>query len=627
MSRTFPLGVLVAGALAIAGCSDSDSPSNEKPSAAAAIAASEDVILLLSPKLKDFGTSLRNLVLPDEIGRSLFADQVRVRDIGPSLGDEVSSFPDLKIRSSSWPVADEAQAIANADLSIWSPLVSDFQIVEHGKVYIIRGEFEPGSSDRFVTDLGAQVLGQRSDGSWRAARAKLKATWRASGDLGGGAEPTWRIVDFQTKEMIVTDAERRLFADVLTQVVPDRATRRKVRRSVHQERLVQFFRDGNTGLPKRSYFESFAPDALGQHPACSVVDIDNDGWDDIYVMARWGKNVLLRNQGDGTFEDVAPALGLAISGLCTGAVFADYDNDGDKDVFVTRSLERTQYYRNEGGTFVDASASHVLAKLPFLASSASTADYDGDGLLDVYISTYALPYRELKSPTFSSRFLGKEDVLELFARAKDAYADNALAAMVGPPNLLLHNVGDGRFEVSAEDAKLDHWYATFQATWSDFDGDHDPDLYLANDYSPDRLYRNDAGSFTEVSEQVAGGALRGFGMGATFGDYDQDGRQDLYVSNMFSKAGMRITDQVEGVDQRLRASAEGNLLLRNEIAADGSGRLVVRSGLESSSLQVAKAGWSWGGQFTDFDCDGWLDIYVSSGFYTAPPEIATDVDL
>jgi hypothetical protein len=116
--------------------------------------------------------------------------------------------------------------------------------------------------------------------------------------------------------------------------------------------------------------------------------------------------------------------------------------------------------------------------------------------------------------------------------------------------------------------------------------------------------------------------MMGLGMGASWGDFDNDSRLDLYVSNMFSKAGQRITGQIPGVDSRITKSTEGNLLFRN---LGDSFRLV--SGLGDSDMHVAKAGWSWGGQFADLNNDGYLDIYVSSGYYSAPEEIAEGIDL
>jgi hypothetical protein len=136
------------------------------------------------------------------------------------------------------------------------------------------------------------------------------------------------------------------------------------------------------------------------------------------------------------------------------------------------------------------------------------------------------------------------------------------------------------------------------------------------------MLRNDGErGFKDVTTET-GTADIGFGMGVTWGDYDNDGRQDLYVTNMYSKAGRRITAQIEGLDPRFAQMARGNSLFRNT-----SGRFEKVSGLEPPALLVESAGWSWGSQFLDLNNDGFLDIYALSGFYTAPEEAALPVDL
>jgi hypothetical protein len=149
---------------------------------------------------------------------------------------------------------------------------------------------------------------------------------------------------------------------------------------------------------------------------------------------------------------------------------------------------------------------------------------------------------------------------------------------------------------------------------------------VSNDWGPDYLFRNDRGQggvgrFTDVTKQVGADYL-GFGMGASWGDYDNDGDQDLYVSNMYSKAGRRIAAQIDGLSPRIAGLAEGNFLLEN-----AGSKLNQVAGLEPPALCVAKAGWSWGGQFADFNNDGFLDIYVSSGYFSVPTDYAIPVDL
>ena len=193
--------------------------------------------------------------------------------------------------------------------------------------------------------------------------------------------------------------------------------------------------------------------------------------------------------------------------------------------------------------------------------------------------------------------------------------------------MLLRNLGNGKFAPVELPPEFEVWKNSLQATWSDYDEDGDPDLYVANDWAPDHLFRNDGVQggtpvFTDVTKQ-AGTTKFGFAMGASWGDYDNDGDRDLYVTNMFSKAGMRITAQVNGLDPDYQESATGNYLYQQQ--ADGTFDLV--SGLKPPRLLVAKAGWAWGGQFADFNNDGWLDIYSINGYFSAPKEVATQMDL
>ena len=128
--------------------------------------------------------------------------------------------------------------------------------------------------------------------------------------------------------------------------------------------------------------------------------------------------------------------------------------------------------------------------------------------------------------------------------------------------------------------------------------------------------------FTDITEQLAGKGSMGFGMGASWGDFNNDGDLDLYVSNMYSKAGNRIVKQVDGVDERIRVSALGNFLYEN---VDGKFKQI--AGTQKSDQHVSIVGWSFGGQFADFNNDGELDIYVPCGFYSPPDELRGEVDL
>ncbi len=268
----------------------------------------------------------------------------------------------------------------------------------------------------------------------------------------------------------------------------------------------------------------------------------------------------------------------------------------------------------------------------------SAADYDKDGLLDVYACTYRPAVLGGSSPAggvasdsenWPDEFLPPDvakDYYQRHAESRKSDPKNAfpnLLNQLGPPNVLLRNLGNGQFAPVEMPPEFEVWKNSLQATWSDYDEDGDPDLYVANDWASDQLFRNDGvDGFTDVTKQ-AGTTEFGFAMGASWGDYDNDGDHDLYVTNMFSKAGMRITAQVNGLDSDYQKSAAGNYLYQQQ--PDGSFDLV--SGLEPPRLLVAKAGWAWGGQFADFNNDGWLDIYSINGYFSAPKEVATQMDL
>ena len=136
------------------------------------------------------------------------------------------------------------------------------------------------------------------------------------------------------------------------------------------------------------------------------------------------------------------------------------------------------------------------------------------------------------------------------------------------------------------------------------------------------MFRNEShGRFTDITE-ATGTSDIGFGMGASWGDFDGDGRQDLYVTNMYSKAGLRITEQLGELDPRLASMARGNTLFRNT-----PGRFERVSSLERPGLLVEAAGWGWGSQFVDLDNDTDLDLYALSGYYTAPSAVELPIDI
>jgi hypothetical protein len=261
----------------------------------------------------------------------------------------------------------------------------------------------------------------------------------------------------------------------------------------------------------------------------------------------------------------------------------------------------------------------------------SVADYNNDGLLDIFLARYAAPYingvlarneaanKEGRETESKFLFMGDDESEELFAQL-DRPDSNPIWKFPGPPNLLLKNIGGGKFTRVPNSESLENYWNTLGAAWSDFDRDGDMDLYVANELGPNELMRNEGdGTFVNVSNEVTGET--GWGMGVSWGDYDNDGRTDIYVTNMFSKAGLRIAEQMQSSADLVK-SARGNSLMRN-----GVDDFTLASGLEPPTALVEAADFSWGGGFGDLTNDGVLDIYVPGSMMTIPKEVATVGDI
>ncbi len=579
----------------------------------------EELILRLTPQLKRLAQDVRNLCLPAEAARPLLHPEAEFWDLqSPVAARDEASQTGLSLR-----VAEQPTALPRVTNS-WQALFAKLDFFEHASFSFVRGEFTSSAWDEFRTDVAFSGLAHRTQGSWIDVHIQLELLWHRD---GASDAATWHIVSFRPRTVRLVEAHQLLFADQLDQRIPNSHLREKLRESDHYRYAVRhYYRKLSARLPVEMSDARFFPISTAYHPGIAVVDIDGDGWDDLYLTVRWGNNLLLRNRGDGTFEEVAHAYGLDLPGRSNAAIFADFDNDGDPDLMLARSLERSRYLVNEDGHFVDRS-DWVDFPLPFEATSASVADYNRDGLLDVYFCTYHqddISRRldaDLANPDHRiHRTLTAEHSAELKRRFRND--TRSFVSQVGPPNILLANVGAGRFQLADHNPQVAGWRNAFQASWADYDQDGDADLYVANDFAADQLFRNDGSQgFHEVTGQIGIDRL-GFAMGASWADADNDGLLDLYVSNMFSKAGQRITSQIDGLDARIPQLADGNYLYRY----DGQ-RFHLTSGFDPPQWTVAQAGWSWGGQFVDVNNDGFEDLYVPNGYYTVPAEFETNVDL
>ena len=622
----------------------------ERPSVKRFVVESEALILAMSPRLKSvLGASVLNLSFDNLAADEIFTDRVDCNLLETDGLRDATPFRQLDIAKSSWQVSDSVNSVSAE--KIWRSMFDQVDYFERAKFSIVRAEFADAKKNALLMEVAFGGLAVAENQSPIAVQANLELSWQFKTTLNNAAalernDPNnWQIAGWKTKSMELSTGVRRLFVESLDSVVPDETLRHRLRHSIHEDHIVAKYSALQRLEQQRAEYRKASPTPLAvakldwkaphakfsvvaqdRHPAVSIVDIDQDGFDDIYVMSRWDRNVLLRNKQDGTFEDVAPQMGLDIDSHCSSAIFCDVDNDGDADLVLGRTLKRSQLLINENGKFVDHSQTLVDVELPFLVSSVSVADYNNDGLLDIYFSTYAanmLHDERDETPNrtrFLNDFLSEQDVDQLLVRLNRS-SHHRYLDYSGPPNLLLTNVGDGHFEQSSLNNDVQGWRHSYQGSWSDYDGDGDQDLYVANDFAVNDLYRNDGDRFVNVAVETKSTDI-GFGMGASWGDYDNDSCPDLYVSNMHSKAGRRITGQLEKIDDRFARMAGGNSLFGNS-----KGFFTKASGTQLPKMLVEKAGWSWGSQFVDVNNDGFLDVYALSGYYSAPASVAVQTDL
>ena len=578
----------------------------------------EESYLHLTKTLKStLNISVENLRLPDHTSLALFADWVEVRDLSPPtqpipVGDE-------GILERQWGVGGTQQAVGAEELNLWQPLLAEVDYFERAKFYVHFGGFADEDELRYEAEAGFSALAWLREKRWAQLSGRLDLTF----ERPSRETQDWRITRWQSRGIDSVENPSLLFTEVLDTTIPLAVEREEARRSRHEELVLDYFLDPEFEAPN----EFFTLQAFDRHPGLAVADVDRDGDDDLLVVSRWGQAQLYRQAADGGFYESAAALGIELLGHASSAIFADFDNDGDVDLFVGRTLEASRYYENEDSKFTSRSDDLPEGTLPYLVSSVNAVDYDNDGLLDVYFSTYAATMMHRRYWTHFHHGEQAEVLPEFISSEENAQLNGRLIAewhdyqnRVGPPNILLRNVGEGRFE-RVRIPELEIWRNTYQSTWADFDNDGDQDCYVANDFAKNHLLRNEGeGVFVDVTAPTETADI-GFGMGAAWGDYDNDGDQDLYVTNMFSKAGQRIIANLPGLDPSFANMARGNTLFRND-----PGHFKPVSGLRPPALTVERAGWSWGGQFFDANNDGCLDLYALSGFYTAPDQVAIPVD-
>jgi hypothetical protein len=324
-------------------------------------------------------------------------------------------------------------------------------------------------------------------------------------------------------------------------------------------------------------------------PGCAILDFDNDGWQDMYLVQSGplpgaanrasAANRLLRNQGNGTFIDVTLQSGAGDTGYGMGCCFGDYNNDGRVDIYVT-NFGPNQLYRNNGdGTFTNVTKQAGVGDDRWGTSSAF-GDYDLDGDLDLYVANF------VNNVMDSDIRCGRENFPDYCS--PDNYP--------GCPDIFYRNNGDGTFTDVTKEAGLfnDHPDESkgLGVMWCDYDNDGDLDIYIANDSTPNFLYRNNGdGTFTDVALETGSAYNQDgqteAGMGVDAGDYNWDGYLDIFVTHW----------------QR-----ETNTLYHNDDGMFFQDN-TLRTNLGVPSMNLV----GWGTKFIDYDNDGWLDIFIANG--------------
>jgi hypothetical protein len=325
----------------------------------------------------------------------------------------------------------------------------------------------------------------------------------------------------------------------------------------------------------------------------AIFDYDNDGWPDIFVVNGTtldplpGKkpptNHLYHNNHNGTFTDVTLKAGLAHTGWGQGVCVGDYDNDGNEDLFVTYYGKNVLYRNNGNGTFSDVSDRAGVAGNGAWSTGCAFVDYDRDGKLDLFVSTYVdFDVKTAPGPGERASCMWK-----------------GVPVMCGPrglpwsSNMLYHSKADGRFEDVTVKAHIDrtNGHYGFSVSTMDFDDDGWPDIYVACDSTPSILYHNNHdGTFTDVAV-VAGAAFNEdgkeqAGMGSTIGDYNGDGRLDIFKTNFSDDTATLYRNNGDGTFDDVTFAAG--------------------LGLYTKYL-------GWGTMFLDVDNDGWQDLLLVNG--------------
>jgi hypothetical protein len=465
-------------------------------------------------------------------------------------------------------VDSEQQAVLAADsIPDWQALFGTFDVIERAELRIHRVYWDQRAANGYPAEVRLLVRGRGPDGARRMLDQRARV---------------W--LDQRDGRWVIT-GEEITARELVTARMPgfDLATAAAGVGDVH---------DIDGSPPFRLLGD------MGTSSGLAVGDVDCDGFEDLALLSS-SRLVVYRNALDGTFADVGATMGiparLDIAG--TGLVFLDAENDGDPDLWVS-GIRGQRYFRNDGcRAFSDATAAAAIGPSVW-ASMPIVADYDRDGFLDVFVVRMGDHEHSSPVPNWN--------------------------AYNGRPDSLYRNNGDGTFSEVSEAAGVADTGWGLAGAWGDYDGDGWPGLYVGNEFGIGGLYHNERdGTFREVGD-AAGARERSAVMGVAWGDYDNDGHLDLYLSNMYANSRwalfhpewpvpipwyLRWAPRAR-VDAVIDELSRGGALLRN----NGDGTFTDAS----DAAGIRDAQWGWGAEFVDYNGDGRLDIYNSNGMITGP---------
>ncbi|MFL6437820.1 MAG: FG-GAP-like repeat-containing protein [Terriglobales bacterium] len=454
---------------------------------------------------------------------------------------------------------------------------ADIARLDTAEFSIIKVQEVSGSPPIFHADIRYDLVGTRNDGGREQRIGTWSTEWRRD------AESNWRVLKWEFIGETVSRTRTPTFIDISSHALgKSDSYKLQMLRGTDYWRSVL---DGACGIDVYS------------NNGLAVGDVDNDGLDDLYVCQPAGlPNRLYHNRGDGTFEDISETSGVNVLDNTSCALFADFENKGVQDLLVVSESGPLLFLNQGMGKYSIKRDAFKFARTPQGSfTQAAIADYDRDGHLDIYFCVYnyyvGLDQYHYPAPYFDARN--------------------------GPPNFLFHNGGNATFHDRTDEAGLnvDNDRYSFACAWGDLNANGWPDLYVANDFGRSNLYRNNGdGTFKAISSEANVEDV-GAGMSACWLDVDNDGHQDIYVGNMWSPAGLRVSDESlfhENEPEHIRAlyrqHARGNSLYRN----DGNGNF--RNVAQKAGVDIGR--WAWCSDSWDFDHDGYPDLHVANGYIT-----------